>query len=130
MGGFVAIDFETANAKPESAISLGLVRVEEFDIVEEKYWLIKPPTKDFHKYSMKLHGIHPEDVAMKETFKELWSEIQTYLDEKVIVAHNTSFDIRVLRSLLKKYSLPVSFFTYYCSVKISQKVWPDLRVIN
>ena len=39
---FVAIDFETANEKRNSACSIGLTVVKDNKIVEEKYFLIKP----------------------------------------------------------------------------------------
>ena len=39
---FVAIDFETANEKRNSACSIGLTVVKNNKIVEEKYFLIKP----------------------------------------------------------------------------------------
>lgn len=123
---FVAIDFETANASHVSAISLGLVLVKDFSIISEQYWMIKPPTEDFHHYSMKLHGINPEDVADKESFNELWPEIFPLINKKTIIAHNTAFDIKVLRSLIRYFRLRISYFSYYCSVKISQKVWPEM----
>ena len=39
---FVAIDFETANEKRASACSLGLVVVKNSQIVDKRYYLIKP----------------------------------------------------------------------------------------
>jgi DNA polymerase III epsilon subunit-like protein len=44
---FVAIDFETADYKPDSACAVGLVRVENHQIVERAYTLIRPPRKKF-----------------------------------------------------------------------------------
>ncbi len=43
MSTFVAIDFETANNRPNSACQLGLVVVENWQIVHEAEWLIRPP---------------------------------------------------------------------------------------
>ena len=49
---FVAIDFETANEKRNSACSIGLTVVKDNKIVEEKYFLIKPCEMRFsaHEY--------------------------------------------------------------------------------
>lgn len=67
---FVALDFETADYSPDSACALGLVRVENHQIVERTYSLIKPPRQRF--VFTYLHGITWEDVANQPTFAELW----------------------------------------------------------
>ncbi|MTL83710.1 DNA polymerase III subunit epsilon, partial [Turicibacter sanguinis] len=38
---FIAIDFETANEKRDSACSIGLTVVKNNQIIEQKYYLIK-----------------------------------------------------------------------------------------
>jgi DNA polymerase III epsilon subunit-like protein len=47
---FVAIDFETADHGPDSACAVGLVRVSGAEIVERKYYLIRPPRSSFLAY--------------------------------------------------------------------------------
>ena len=44
---FTAFDFETANYKRSSACAIGLVKVENGVIVEEKSFLIKPQPNYF-----------------------------------------------------------------------------------
>lgn len=43
---FVAIDFETADPKRDSACALGIVVVDKGEIVDREYRLIRPPRKN------------------------------------------------------------------------------------
>jgi DNA polymerase-3 subunit epsilon len=47
MSAFVALDFETANRYRDSACAIGLVRVENNQIVEKVSYLIRPPQRQF-----------------------------------------------------------------------------------
>ena len=58
---FVAFDFETANAKRNSACSLALSVVRNGQIVDEFYSLINPQA-EFAPTNIRIHGIRPADV--------------------------------------------------------------------
>ncbi len=124
---FVAIDFETANKNFSSACALGLLEVKNGKIREEKYWLIKPPTLFFEPFHTYIHGIRAETVANELRFDELWPDISPFIENKLVFAHNTAFDISVLRSVLKKYGLKEPDFEYACTVQIARKTWPFLE---
>ena len=124
---FVAIDFETANEKRNSACSLGITVVENNKIVEEKYWLIKPYEMRFEPMNIWIHGIKEEDVENEQTFKELWDEIRPYLDGKLVVAHNAAFDMSVLRKTLDSYNIPYPNLDYFCSMIMSRNFYPHLE---
>ena len=124
---FTVIDFEIANSKRASACSIGVVKVVNGVCVLEKEWLIKPPTMDFNWRNIQIHGIRPEDVMDAPTFDELYQkELKQYLEGELIVAHNASFDISVLRHMLDYYQIDYPTFDYLCTVKISQKTWRHL----
>lgn len=117
---FVAIDFETANEKRNSACSLGVTVVENNEIVEERYWLIKPYEMRFNSMNIWIHGIKPEDVENEKNFGELWEEIKPYIENRFVVAHNASFDISVLRKLLDSYEISYPSFQYGCTFIMSK----------
>ncbi len=122
---FTAIDFETAHAQFPCEIGLSLVR--EGVIVESKSWLIKPACFPYmNPWNERVHGISTSDVAQAATFEELWSELRPYLDDQVVVAHNASFDMGVLRAALAHYDIAVPWVEYFCSVSLSRKVWKGL----
>ncbi len=123
---FIAYDFETANAKSHSACSIALVMVKDSKIVGNYYSLIKPET-EFDWHNIQVHGIHPEDVENAPNFVEVWREIKEYFQEnRLIVAHNASFDNRVLAGCLAYYDLPTAHFMSLCTVRTSRKLYPEL----
>lgn len=117
---FVAIDFETSNASRASACSLGITVVENNKITEERYWLIKPNPLIFENRNIQVHGIREFDVINEKEFNELWHEIKPYLENKLVIAHNASFDISVLRNTLDKYNLEYPNFDYACTLVASR----------
>ncbi|PKQ63879.1 hypothetical protein BZG02_07630 [Labilibaculum filiforme] len=123
---FTAIDFETANAQRNSACSLGLVRVKNGVIVESKEWLISPPEMYFHPMNVSIHGITEEDVANQPSFNYIWEEVEDYLHGEMVIAHNASFDVSVLRACLETYNIPFPEFDYMCTVQISRNIWPSM----
>lgn len=123
---FVAIDFETATSGISSICSMGICTVQNGKISEQREILIKPDPFEFNDFNIKIHGITPDDVAAEPTFDKLWKEIFPYLNDRFIIAHNASFDIGALVAVMNKYSLPFPNFRYLCTVKLSQKAFPDL----
>lgn len=122
---FVALDFETANHKRPSACSLGMTFVKNNSIVDSKYWLIKPEPFEFDGFNMALHGITPDDVKDAPTFQELWTEIAPSIQNNILVAHNASFDISVLRRSLELYEIPEPDFDFLCTYRIAQSAFPS-----
>lgn len=121
---FVAIDFETANRCSNSACSVGLVKVEQGQIVDEYYTLIQPPRMVFDRINIQIHGIHPQDVAHSEKFDCLWHrEIRDFIKGYPLVAHNASFDMGVLRALISCYDLETDSMRYACTVTGSRKTY-------
>ena len=118
---FLAIDFETANRYPNSACSVGLVNVSDGRILAKKSFLIKPPYEYF-EFSH-IHGISWHDVKKKPTFKEVWSKMEGYFNGiDFVVAHNASFDKRVLESCCSTYGLASPDVEFRCTVRLSRSV--------
>src|SRR5690554_3348114 len=114
---FIAIDFETANQDNRSACSIGLVAVKNNNIVETYSTLIKPRYSYFDKKNISIHGITPESIKDAPSFPEVWSDIKDYFNgESIIVAHNATFDMSVLKLNLLDYELDIPDFDYVCSI--------------
>lgn len=116
---FIAIDFETANADYSSACSLGLVAVKDLKIAEENYFLIQPPGNKFNQINVNIHGISSDAVKDAPFFPEIWYQIKNYFDDNIIIAHNASFDMAVLKKCMFVYNIPYPDFKYLCSIPIS-----------
>ena len=70
MSTFVAIDFETANRRRNSACAIGLAAAQASRIVAVRSFLICPPTPQFEFSG--IHGIRWSDVRDAPTFDGLW----------------------------------------------------------
>lgn len=124
---YCAIDFETATGYRNSACSVAVVDVENGIVRDKYYTLIKPPNNQYWNDNILIHGIRPEDTVSAPTFAEIWPELATHLAGKVVVAHNCSFDMSVLRNCIKSFGCrPIKFKTC-CTVKMSRKAWPALE---
>ena len=117
---FVAIDFETATGY--HPCSVGIVSVENGVIVDEYVTLIQPPNNVYSPFTIQVHGIHPKDTMHSKSFVELYPEIKKRLQNKLVVAHNESFDRNVLAKSMALHGIDYSDLNiasrWECTVKI------------
>lgn len=122
---YFVIDFETANSSRASACALGIIEVDNGNIINTWDFLINPE-EYFDVFNISIHGISPDMVEDKPTFPEVWNEIKQLLNEQIIIAHNASFDMSVLRHVLDKYNIEYPTFRYSCTRILSKKTWTNL----
>ncbi|WP_417508202.1 3'-5' exonuclease [Microbacterium sp.] len=122
---FTAIDFETANSSPASACSVGLVRVRDGEVVATAGWLIRPPAghDEFQEWNIKIHGIHPHEVADAATWPEQFDRLCAFAGADVLVAHNAGFDMKVLRTASEVTLLDCPPYRSLCSLQVARKVY-------
>jgi len=117
---FTAIDFETATSF--HPCSVGIVTVENGIVVDEFVTLIQPPNNLYNPYTIQVHGIYPSDTARAKNFLQVFPEIQKRLQNRVVVAHNESFDRNVLAKSMAYYGLDYADLNissrWECTVKI------------
>ncbi len=123
---FVAMDFETANAKRASACSIALAIVRDDQVINEFYSLINPET-DFSWQNINVHGIHQTDVVDAPTFPEVWDHISPlFTANKLVVAHNASFDNSVLKRTLERYALAPTHYLTLDTLRTSKRFYPTM----
>ncbi len=123
---FVSIDFEVSNFySRSSACSIGIVKYKNGKLVDEFYTLINPE-ESFDPYCTEINGITPEMVAGKPTFDKVWKEIKNFFDKTIIIAHNASFDLSVLRHCLNKFDITFPECQYFCTYLSGKRIFPDL----
>ena len=105
---FIAIDFETATAKRNSACSVGIVTVENGVIIEEYHTLIQPPNNEYNWHNIQVHGITESDTFNAPNFQQVYPEIKRRLAGKVVIAHNESFDRSVLKNTMLDFGIEYS----------------------
>ena len=116
---FTAIDFETAHGKRWSICQVGLVRVENGIIQDQLSILVRPPNNFYWDNFIDIHGITPELTANASTFAEVWKQVDPFVRDKNIVAHNGfSFDFPCLKQTLEYYNIDMPEYKGHCTYKI------------
>jgi len=120
---FVAIDFETAHMHHICAV--GIVSVFGGTISDEYYTLVQPPKNYFNYYTTKVHGITPKDTVHAPTFEQVYNQIKQRIGGRIVVAHNETFDRRVLMKTMSDYDIAYSDLDiadkWECTCKIYRK---------
>lgn len=120
---FIAIDFETANKNRISACAIGLVFIKDYKIVYSKKHFIKPPKQEeFTAFHSNIHRIYEQDVYQSYTFEELWhDEFSKYFNDNLLVFHNASMDLSILKNLFEHYSISNFDIEYIDTMQIAEK---------
>jgi DNA polymerase III subunit epsilon len=122
MPRFTAIDFETATYGGESACALGLVRVEQGQIVGRDYFKIRPPSHEFR--FTHIHGLTWADVEQEPDFGGVWPRMSAFFtDVDFIAAHNSGFDAGVLAACCARHGLSFPNLPFVCTVRLARQMW-------
>lgn len=122
MTNFIAIDLETATSVRSSICQIGITEVVDGMPQTPKSWLVRPEGNLYEDINISIHGIYPEDTENSPSFPEVWKEVLPYLRNKVVIAHNTSFDMYALRDAFDKYGIEYPTFDYFCSLRIARYI--------
>ncbi|MDZ4180607.1 MAG: exonuclease domain-containing protein [Coriobacteriia bacterium] len=123
---FLAIDFETASARRDSACAVGVARVEDGQVVSSASYFIRPPGNQYDSFNIGIHGITPEMTANAASFTPVLDAVLTWADGLPLVAHNASFDMSVLRAGFEASGRAYPQCDYYCSLLLSRSAIPGL----
>lgn len=126
MNSFVALDFETANQHRTSVCSVGLVFVENRQIVDKYYELIKPTPNFYSYWNTQVHGLTAFDTKDAAEFPEIWEYMSERLRGLPIVAHNSVFDEGCLKATLQAYGLSLHKNSFHCTYRKAKKELPQL----
>jgi DNA polymerase-3 subunit epsilon len=97
---YVAFDVETTGLyKSDKIIEIALIAFKGQEISEEWSTLVNP-MRDVGKTD--IHGISPSMVSTAPLFEEIVNDLFRVIDGRVLVAHNFSFDIRMLAQELER----------------------------
>lgn len=120
MAVVVALDFETSDKYADSACALGMVRMENGRVVSDWYSLIRPPRS--RVYFTEIHGLTWEMLKDRKSFAELWPDMAAFMQgAELFVAHNASFDRRVLHGCCRAFGLIPPSAPFACTVKGSRR---------
>lgn len=125
----LGIDFETANENRSSACSVGLCAVDALsgELLDKKHLFIKPVPEYFDEFNIMIHGITPDMVKDAPDFSGILPQIAAMIDENtLVVAHNSAFDMSVLRNACEWFDLPLPDMNLVCTRVLSRSIIPGL----
>tara|TARA_Y100001958_G_C21150947_1_gene487151 strand:+ start:194 stop:1126 length:933 start_codon:yes stop_codon:yes gene_type:complete len=125
MGTFAAIDFETATNARDSACAVGWVIVDDWKVVDGGRKLIRPPDNDYLSFNTFIHGITPEMTENEPTFDGVWPKVEESIGGRLLVAHNSAFDMSVLRRSAQSTNCEISDFKFACTYRLARDTWKD-----
>lgn len=128
---FCVIDLETTggNHGKDKIIEVGMVKLVGTKITETKSFLINPEMQ-IPDFIQKLTGISQKSVKNAEIIENLIDEIVEFIDDDILVAHNTSFDVPFLNGTLRKLDRPELENRVICTNVMTKHLIPEILNSN
>ena len=128
---FCVFDLETTggNHTKDGIIEIGLVVIKNKEIILEKNYLINPEQK-IPEFIQKLTTITDNQVKDSPVIKDVIEEILEIMSDKILVAHNTSFDVPFFNSVLVRLGKPELKNRSICTNLMTKFLIPNLLSTN
>ena len=100
---YVVYDLETTglSCSFDHIIEFGAVIVKQGEILQRKQMFVKPPVR-INDFICEKTNITNEDVADAKPFSEVAQELVDFIGDRILVAHNATFDYNFLNEELKR----------------------------
>ncbi len=116
----IAIDFETSGYRPHDACAVGMVRVRDGQICDSFYSLIRPKSRKV--FFTEVHGLTWDMLKNQPSFSEIWPQMAAFIQDAThFIAHNASFDKRVLHGSCKYIEASPPSLPFACTLQLSRK---------
>lgn len=122
---YAILDIETTGGKynEEGITEIAIYKYDGHTVVDQFITLINPE-KPIQDFVVKLTGINNKMLRNAPKFYEVAKRIVEITEDCILVAHNSSFDYRILRTEFSR--LEYDFHrNSICTVELSRKLIPD-----
>lgn len=129
---YAVVDIETTGGSPDRGhriTEIAVVEIRDGVIVEDFQTLVNPGRRIPPRIS-ELTGITDEMVVAAPFFEEVAEDLFHWLDERVFVAHNASFDWRFVSAQLGDAIGFVPQTPRLCTVQLARRLAPELSRRN
>lgn len=114
---FIVLDFETTGLRNEDTIiEIGYVWIRSGVVKAESSTLVNP-RRNISSRITQITGITNEMVKDAPVLGEVIAPFAKFLNGKMIIAHNASFDMRFLNNALRDYGL-AEINEYVCTMRM------------
>lgn len=126
MPRYIVFDVETPNHLNNRMSAIGISVVED-GAIRNSFFSYVNPEQEFDWFNTRLTGISEETVADAPTFGELWGELEPLFSSGILVAHNATFDLGVLKKCLDAYEIDWKRTApFCCTVQIGRRLLPNI----
>jgi DNA polymerase-3 subunit epsilon len=94
--------------------------------VTDQFISLVNPEREIQPFVVNLTGINSKMLKNAPKFYEVAKRIVEITEDCIIVAHNSSFDYRILKTEFKRLGFPFKRKTL-CTVELSQQLIPDME---
>lgn len=124
---FTVLDFETTgtSARNSRVIEVGLVKIKNLKICDTFSTLIDPET-NIPFYITELTGIANAQVKDAPVFNQIAKEIEDFIGDSVLTAHNLPFDLSFLKSEFDRAEIALEEYPMLCTLKLARRLYPHL----
>ncbi len=122
---YAILDIETTGGKfnEEGITEIAIYRFDGHQVIDQFISLVNPE-RPIDNYVVKLTGINNKMLRNAPKFYEIAKRIIEISKDAIIVAHNTTFDYRILRTEFKRLGFDFQRNTL-CTVDLSKNLIPD-----
>ena len=114
----VVLDTETTGINPEAGhriIEIGCVELIDRKLTGKNFHVYLNPQRDVEEGAFKVHGISTEFLKDKPLFKDVVTDLITFIKGSELIIHNAPFDTGFLNCELKLIKWP-QVLTHYSTV--------------
>ena len=125
---YVVFDLETTglSTRYDYIIEFGAVVMKKGSEIDRKDFFVKPPV-DLNQTTKNLTHITEADLANARPFKDCVNEILDFINNRVLVAHNASFDFGFLNAELERIGLAKLKNTVIDTLDLSRNLFKTRR---
>lgn len=123
---YVLLDTETTGLDPEydRIIEIACIKVKNNEIIDKFQTLIKPPY-EISSFITDFTGITNEMLKTAPALEEIFPEIEKFIKDEIIIAHNANFDINFLyESSLRLNGNGISN-DFVDTMRLSRRIFPE-----
>jgi len=120
---YIVIDTETTGLfKKDRIVEIACIAFKNGKMLEEWSTLVNP-SRDVGPTH--IHKITPSMLSIAPSFSQISNDLLRLLNGRVIVCHNASFDIRMLKQEFERTSIDVDFGNPFCTMIAARQTLPS-----
>ncbi len=118
---YCVIDIETNGSKPETAqvIEVGAVIFQNGQVIDRFESFVA--CTFLPEYISKITGILPEDLMNAPSQLEVLTQLRTFMEDAIFVAHNVNFDYGFLNYSFERFGLGTIGNLKLCSIELARR---------